>query len=68
VHKGLAVLTQRERDIIVWHYGLGREPAPMTLDQIGRMFGVTKERVRQIERKAFGKLRLALDGGEETSV
>jgi DNA-directed RNA polymerase sigma subunit (sigma70/sigma32) len=40
----------------------------MTLDQIGRMFGVTKERVRQIERKAFGKLRLALDGGEETSV
>jgi len=33
----------------------------MTLDQIGKVFGVTKERVRQIERKAFEKLRSALE-------
>ena len=64
VQKGLDLLTERERDIIVRHYGLEKDSQPMTLDQIGRIFGVTKERVRQIERKAFMKLRAALDGGE----
>ncbi len=60
VQKGLGLLSGRERDVIVWHYGLEKGSTPMTLDQIGRVFGVTKERVRQIERKAFGKLRTAL--------
>lgn len=63
VQKGLQLLSGRERDVIVWHYGLQQDAAPMTLDQIGKIFGVTKERVRQIERKAFGKLRAALGEG-----
>ena len=64
VEKGLALLTARERDVVVRHYGLGKEHSPMTLDQIGRLFGVTKERVRQIERKALAKLRADLRPSE----
>jgi RNA polymerase primary sigma factor len=60
VQKGLAFLNGRERDVVVWHYGL-KNNNPMTLEQIGKVFGVTKERVRQIERKAFGKIRAALE-------
>lgn len=65
VQKGLQLLTDRERDIIVRHYGLDEHNEPMTLDQIGGLFGVTKERVRQIERKAIAKLRQALGEGQE---
>ncbi len=65
VQKGLDLLTARERDIVVRHYGLDDRGVPMTLDQIGGLFGVTKERVRQIERKAIAKLREALGAGEE---
>jgi RNA polymerase primary sigma factor len=64
IQKGLDLLTARERDIVVRHYGLDDRGAPMTLDQIGGLFGVTKERVRQIERKAIAKLREAL-GAEQ---
>lgn len=60
IARGLAVLTDRERDVVVRHYGLDEGSSPQTLDQIGRLFGVTKERVRQIERKAMGKLQAAL--------
>jgi len=60
VSKGLALLTDRERDVVVRHYGLGQDGQGMTLDQIGQMFGVTKERVRQIERRALNKIRLTL--------
>ena len=63
VAKGLALLTARERDVVVRHYGLGEDNGAMTLDQIGRLFGVTKERVRQIERKALAKLRAGLGAG-----
>ncbi len=61
VQKALALLSPKERDIISWHYGLSPDREPMTLDQIGRIFGVTKERVRQIERKALARLRGELD-------
>ncbi len=64
VQKGLGLLSGRERDVVVWHYGLQKDSSPMTLDQIGKVFGVTKERVRQIERKAFGKIRAVLDNGD----
>jgi RNA polymerase primary sigma factor len=68
VQKGLGLLNPRERDIIVWHYGLQKNGSPMTLDQIGKVFGLTKERIRQIERKAFSKLRDALAGGDPASL
>ena len=57
--QALGALSQRERDVIVLRYGLcGREPR--TLEQIGRVLGFTRERVRQIELEALkrlGKLR-----------
>lgn len=65
VAKGLALLSDRERDVVERHYGLGKAKSPMTLDQIGQVFGVTKERVRQIERKALAKLRDGLQSAEE---
>ena len=68
VQKGLGLLNPRERDIIVWHYGLQKDATPMTLDQIGKIFGLTKERIRQIERKAFTKLREALGGADLASL
>ena len=49
-------LNDRERTIIEMRYGLGeREPA--TLDEVGRHFNVTRERIRQIEAKALAKMR-----------
>jgi RNA polymerase primary sigma factor len=49
-------LTERERTIIEMRYGLGdREPA--TLDEVGKHFNVTRERIRQIEAKALAKMR-----------
>lgn len=50
------VLSEREERIICMRYGIGCEH-PMTLDDIGKMEGVTRERIRQIERRAIGKLR-----------
>jgi len=49
-------LSQRERTIIEAHYGTDGRPA-RTLDEIGRFFGLTRERIRQIEVRALGKLR-----------
>jgi RNA polymerase primary sigma factor len=56
VHAVLRTLTARERDILEQRFGLidGRE---RTLDEIGRDFKVTRERVRQIEAKALRKMR-----------
>ena len=59
--KGLSLLTARERDIVVCHYGLEKSSTPMTLEQIGQRLGVTKERIRQIERQAIQKLRQNLN-------
>jgi len=55
--RGLAQLSERERAVIMRHFGLGDDEKPETLDEIGRRYGVTKERIRQIERKAMKKLR-----------
>ena len=50
-------LTPRERDVVTCHYGLFGAVQPHTLEEIGKRFGVTKERVRQIERHAIDKIR-----------
>jgi len=52
----LATLEEREQDVIRLRYGLD-DGVPRTLDQIGRRFGLSRERVRQIEREVMGKLR-----------
>lgn len=56
VEKWLGLLDENERNIIRLRFGLEGEE-PMTLEAIGRAFGVTRERVRQIEVKALAKLR-----------
>src|ERR1700761_1353975 len=53
----LATLEEREQNVIRMRYGLG-DGQPRTLDQIGRRFGLSRERVRQIEREVMAKLRL----------
>jgi RNA polymerase primary sigma factor len=49
-------LSERESGVIRMRYGLG-DGIPKTLDQIGETFGVTRERIRQIESKTMAKLR-----------
>jgi RNA polymerase nonessential primary-like sigma factor len=53
----LATLEDREQNVIRMRYGLD-DGQPRTLDQIGRRFGLSRERVRQIEREVMAKLRL----------
>lgn len=54
--RSLASLTERERDVIKLFFGIG-VPYPMSLEDIGEKFGLTRERVRQIKDKAIEKLR-----------
>lgn len=57
IHRILDRLDDRERKIIVQRYGLDDAQGPQTLEQVGHRFGVTKERIRQIEARAIHKLR-----------
>ena len=56
IDSALSGLVGRESEILRLYYGLGGEE-PMTLDQIGGRFGLTRERVRQIKEKALHRLR-----------
>ena len=56
IESWLKTLTPTERRVISYRYGLGGQEA-MTLDAIGKILGVTRERVRQIENKSLLKLR-----------
>jgi RNA polymerase primary sigma factor len=56
VEKALASLSDREAEIIKLRFGIGTG-YPRTLEELGRIFNVTRERVRQIEAKAIRKLR-----------
>ena len=50
-------LDEREKEIIMFRFGLNQGTEPQTLEQVGSHFGVTKERIRQLEARALGKLR-----------
>lgn len=52
----LSTLGERERKVVQLRYGLA-DGRPRTLEEIGRLFGVTRERIRQIESKTLSKLR-----------
>ena len=54
--EALAQLTPREQRILRMRFGIG-EPQDHTLEEVGKVFGVTRERIRQIEAKALEKLR-----------
>jgi RNA polymerase sigma factor (sigma-70 family) len=57
IEKILARLDEREQAIIINRFGLDRRQEPKTLKEVGSQLGVTKERIRQIEARALGKLR-----------
>lgn len=52
----LSTLTERERRVLILRFGVG-DGCPRTLEEVGKIFNVTRERVRQIEAKALKKLR-----------
>ena len=56
----LSTLSQRERRVLELRYGLNGE-SPCTLDEVGRAFRVTRERIRQIENQSLKKLRALAD-------
>ena len=56
VEWALSLLTHREAKITRLYFGIGHEH-PMTLDEVGQQFDLTRERVRQIKEKALRKLR-----------
>jgi len=56
VRTKLSVLNERERKIVELRFGL-QSDEPMTLECIGQVFGVTRERIRQIQVEALGKMR-----------
>lgn len=56
VRKVLSVLTPREREVLILRFGLN-DDKPRTLEQVGKLVGITRERTRQIELKALRFLR-----------
>nr|WP_280985068.1 RNA polymerase sigma factor [Gleimia coleocanis] len=56
LHKVLDTLSEREAGVVSMRFGLG-DGQPKTLDEIGKVYGVTRERIRQIESKTMSKLR-----------
>jgi RNA polymerase primary sigma factor len=56
LERALSTLPERERMILALRFGLTGEE-PMTLERIGERFGLTRERIRQLEAKALAKLR-----------
>ncbi len=56
LHQVLDTLSEREAGVVSMRFGLG-DGQPKTLDEIGKVYGVTRERIRQIESKTMSKLR-----------
>jgi RNA polymerase primary sigma factor len=61
VERALATLSPKEKEILRLRFGIGEE-GEHTLEEVGRRFAVTRERIRQIEAKALRKLRHPLRG------
>ncbi len=57
VHKMLNQLNQKEKDVLIMRYGLDDNGQKKTLDEIGTRYGVSRERIRQIETRAISKLK-----------
>jgi RNA polymerase primary sigma factor len=61
VREAVSLLTPREEEIIRMRFGIDRETT-YTLDEIGRKFNLTRERIRQIEKRALEKLATSRTG------
>lgn len=61
----LGVLTDRAKDVVVSRYGLGANTSKMTLEAIGKKYGITRERVRQIENYSIGNIRKSKEYAKE---
>ena len=57
VNEMLNQLSQKERDILILRFGLNNDGNKKTLDEIGSIYGVSRERIRQIENRAISKLK-----------
>ena len=57
IRKMLNQLSPKERDVLILRYGLDNNGSKKTLDEIGSQYGVSRERIRQIESKTLAKLR-----------
>jgi RNA polymerase primary sigma factor len=57
IRKILNQLSQKERDVLILRYGLDTDGTKKTLDEIGSQYGVSRERIRQIENRAISKLK-----------
>ncbi len=58
VDQWLSLLTERKRLVIYWRYGIGGER--LTLEEVGKQLGLTRERVRQLQKQAANTLRRSL--------
>jgi RNA polymerase primary sigma factor len=56
-NKLMQTLTGREKEILLWRYGF-HDGAGISLKEAGKKFGLTRERIRQIEKEAIGKLKM----------
>lgn len=64
----LSVLTKRGADVIENRYGLGAKSTKMTLDAIGKKYGITRERVRQIENHSLALIRKSREYKEQKPI
>jgi RNA polymerase primary sigma factor len=64
VRAALGELDQKEREIVELRYGLDRDGEPRTLQEVGDMLALSRERIRQIESRAKEKLRRSKRAGE----
>ncbi len=66
VKRLLAILPERAQDVLTSRYGLGKSSEKLTLDAIGKKYGITRERVRQIENHAITLIRKSREFGKES--
>ncbi len=66
--KLLAVLSDRAQDVVIKRYGLGKSTTPLTLEAIGSEYGITRERVRQIENFSLNAIRKSTDFADIANV
>ena len=56
INQAMSILSEKERDIIEMRFGLNGA-IPMSLKEIGELYNLTKERIRQIEKKAIERMK-----------